>query len=657
MIAILALAFLAGSPGPALALSDAELSPPAEWVVATVGTSATDGVRAAIGRAGAQVLSVDGSYLRVRVASGAQSEIVDAVRSIDGVRYVEQLGWVQAASVTVDPLFESQWGLAAVGAPACWDLSTGSGVTVAVVDSGVVPSHPDLQGRVDMANGYDFVNNDPDAIDDEGHGTHIAGIIAGRLDGNLGSGIAPGATILPVKVLDAHGAGSTYQAALGIRWAVDHGARVLNLSWGSTSPKLIQREAIDYAVGKGAIVIAAAGNHGSPVEYPARYPGVIAVGAFDRYLHVASFSAGGDGLALCGPGVDVLSAALGGGMIYDSGTSMATPFVSGTAALLLSRFPVMSRDQASQVLTESASDVDAPGWDVASGWGFVNAGRALDAALHTDTKSPSTAASLSSDTWTSMPVTVSLAAQDAWSGVSATYVQDGAQEAVQYRGPFVVAAEGIHTLRYWSVDAAGNTESPKTVRVLIDRTAPVATTYTQTTADGVASVRVQSSDPLSGIAGLRFRVDSAAWQSTTKNGVTVPIDRPGRHSVEFLVRDRAGNSRSVATSVSVAPRPRLVGGGSWAARTIRRSGGTAVWRPRVSMKTGLGRAIGGRTVLLQKQAGSRWVTVASVRTNSLGLAVASAILRARGQSRWRWYSAAQAGYRSAASATIGLRVE
>jgi subtilisin len=230
------------------------------------------------------------------------------------------------------------WGVQRVNAPAAWPSGEGAGVKVAVVDTGIDCTHPDLQ--CDFSAGTDIVDPGSDPMDDNEHGTHVAGTIAGR--GNVGGvlGVAPKATLMPVKVLDKDGAGSLSDIVRGIAWAADHGANVINMSLGGPSGSAALERAVKHALSKGVVVVAAAGNSGpdpDTVGFPAGAPGVIAVAASDSSDGVASFSSRGSAVAFIAPGVQILSTVPGGGYARLSGTSMASPHVAGLAALAVER--------------------------------------------------------------------------------------------------------------------------------------------------------------------------------------------------------------------------------------------------------------------------------------------------------------------------------
>jgi thermitase len=233
-----------------------------------------------------------------------------------------------------DPDYSKQWALSHIQAETAWkEIGNLKPVTVAVIDTGVCMNHEDLQGRV-LDNGYDFVDDDTNPEDVFGHGCSVAGIIAANIDNGIGiSGFAPNASILPVRVLGPNGSGSMADVAKGIVYAADNGADIINLSLGSFVGSQTEKDAIDYAVGKGVTVIASAGNSGGALPgFPARYENVVAVGAIDPDGSSSSFSnKGGD---IWAPGRDVHTTYLDNTYKALNGTSFSAPYVSAMAAVL-----------------------------------------------------------------------------------------------------------------------------------------------------------------------------------------------------------------------------------------------------------------------------------------------------------------------------------
>ena len=280
------------------------------------------------------------------------------------------------------------WALTALGAPTLWAAQSGAGSVVAVVDTGVSATHPDLSGLV--LPGLDLVSPcGSGQADGHGHGTHVAGIIAARAGNAAGvAGLAQGTRILPVRALGNDGSGSDVDVAAGIAWAAEHGADVVNLSLGSPDPSASEQAAVDYAYGRGVLVVAAAGNDGGAGD-PANYPGalrhVLAVGAVDPAHSVPVFSNSGPYVALVAPGVDVLSTVPPNGYLAMDGTSMAAPFVAATAALMRAANPALTPSRLVTLLESTALDLFTPGRDDVTGYGEVQPVAAVAAAAATRT--------------------------------------------------------------------------------------------------------------------------------------------------------------------------------------------------------------------------------------------------------------------------------
>ncbi|MNS32190.1 Thermophilic serine proteinase precursor [compost metagenome] len=280
--------------------------------------------------------------------------------------------------VVNDPRLAEQWAINKISAPAAWDVNMGSKKTLlAIVDTGVDYNHPDLAGRVDK--GYDFINNDEDAMDDQGHGTHCAGIAAAGTNDGVGiAGLAPGVSILAVKVLSASGGGSYESVASGITYAADRGAHVISMSLGGGASSQAIQDAVNYAISKGSLVVAAMGNNGRESKsYPAACDGVMAIGATDVNDAKASFSQYGSWISVGAPGHNILSTIPGNKYAVYSGTSMATPYAAGLASLVKSQFPSMTAAQIKAKIEKSATDVGETGFDKMFGHGRINAAAAV----------------------------------------------------------------------------------------------------------------------------------------------------------------------------------------------------------------------------------------------------------------------------------------
>ncbi len=311
----------------------------------------------------------------------------------DDVAWVEPLVRVVALAPTPDDeFFGLQWHMSRLGAPDVWRVATGAGVVVAVVDTGVAPG---LDGFTNLVAGYDAVEGRAGFYDGNGHGTHVAGTVGQSTGNGYGTvGLAPNATILPVRVLSDSGSGTSADVAEGIRWAADNGAQIINLSLGSSSRSSVIAEACDYARDQGVLVVAASGNDGFTnfIGYPAALASTLAVGATALGDQVTGYSNKGQQLSLVAPGgdttVDADGDGFGDGVLQEStfngeegfyfleGTSMATPHVSAVAALLVEA-GVDSVDELEQILLQSATDLGDPGWDPVFGHGLVDPVAAL----------------------------------------------------------------------------------------------------------------------------------------------------------------------------------------------------------------------------------------------------------------------------------------
>jgi subtilisin family serine protease len=321
--------------------------------------------------------------VRVKLAAGTDMKKAMAeYRSSALVEYVQPNYIYHALLVPNDPHYWRQWNMPKISAEPAWDITRGdTGVVVAVVDTGVDLDHPDLAGNV--IPGYNVISPGGLPQDDNGHGTHVTGIVAAITDNDLGvAGVAGSCRIMPVKVLNNAGEGTDYDVATGIQWAADNGARIINMSLGGPDYSYALAVAVNYAYERNVLIIAAAGNDGlESILYPAALPHVMAVGATDKTDGRASFSNYGDALDIVAPGVNVFSTLWNNSYTYLSGTSMATPHVAGVAALVLSLHPEYTNDQAEKVLKAGCVDLGNPGWDPYYGYGRVDALAALEGAF------------------------------------------------------------------------------------------------------------------------------------------------------------------------------------------------------------------------------------------------------------------------------------
>jgi subtilisin family serine protease len=332
------------------------------------------------------------------VVTNLKANDIKALKKNDKVKAVEPAGTISIAKKPDNPgggkdkdngkpqpAEVMPWGVDRIDADLAWDDTTGTDIKVAVLDTGIEEDHPDLKENI--LGGENFIPSKKGTVDpnkwgdDNGHGTHCAGTIAGK-DNEIGViGVAPNAGLYAGKVLDRRGNGQWPYLIAAIEWAVSIPVDVISMSL-SGGYSQGAKDACDAAMAAGVVLVAAAGNSNpaGSVRYPAAFDSVIAVGATDSSDDRASWSCYGNALELMGPGVDVLSTWKGSGYNTISGTSMACPHVAGTVALILEDFPSMTVAQVRTLLQNTAEDLGDPGWDSLYGHGLVDAEAAYNAA-------------------------------------------------------------------------------------------------------------------------------------------------------------------------------------------------------------------------------------------------------------------------------------
>jgi len=281
----------------------------------------------------------------VEIPSEAKSTFIVETRNRGLSEYVENSIEFQTTFVPNDPKWPVQWGPKEIHADDAWDIQIGDkSILVAVVDTGIEYTHPDLTANY-VALGYDWVNNDDDPVDDRGHGTHCAGIIAAEINNNIGIAGLAQVRIMAEKGLNERGIGYDDWLANAIIHATEMGANIISMSWSGDAYTRLLHEAIKYAYDAGVLLIASAGNDANEVKhYPAAYEEVVAVAATMQPPSSYSFTNYGDWVEVAAPGDNIFSTFLNSSYAYKSGTSMAAPHVAGVAALIWSQFPSVTRD-------------------------------------------------------------------------------------------------------------------------------------------------------------------------------------------------------------------------------------------------------------------------------------------------------------------------
>ncbi|AGL14534.1 S8 family serine peptidase [Actinoplanes sp. N902-109] len=485
----------------------------------------------------AGLLAIPGSPA---VAASDPAPFVVGLR--DGSSYAADLPAREADRLLDDPAVEyvepdhvaridtaGQWSITRTGVDAAWQVTRGRGtVTVAVVDTGV-SAIPELAGR--LLPGHDFVDNDNDAGDDNGHGTMAAGVLAAAATNRSGVvGICPACKILPVKVLGADGSGSYSTIADGIRWAADQDARIISLSLGGDADSQVLRDAVGYAADRGALVIAAAGNEGSSTpHYPAAIPSVLAVGgSTDADLPYPWSNYGSDWVDIAAPGCN-LAPSRDSIVGQFCGTSSATPFVAGVAALLASQAPARDATRIRDALTSTADPV--PG-----GWvpGRINAARAIAV---DDTVKPVTAfLSPGGSALVRGTVAVSARATDNIGIAKVELFVNGKPVGTDRVSPYVVSWRSsgtTATLRLRTTDLNGNV-STATRTVTVDNIAPAVRMTVG------SKVKVTATDRI-GIRRIQLLANGTIVRRSTGATATFTVPR-GTTSIRVRAYDRTGNA-------------------------------------------------------------------------------------------------------------------
>lgn len=473
-----------------------------------------------------------------------------------------------------DPNYASAWHLPIIKAPRAWDSSQGNGVTVAILDTGVDPSHPDLSSK--LVAGWNSAGDSTitSTADVYGHGTMVAGTAAAVTNNGLGvAGVAGAASIMPIRVTNSSD-GSAYFSAIanGLTWAADHGARVANISYDMLTTSSAIVNAAQYMIGKGGVVVGAAGNSGTDRGY-SDSPYIISVSATDSNDVKASWSSYGYYVDVAAPGVGIWTTTNGGGYGAVSGTSFSSPVTAGVVALMKAANPALSPATLEQILENTADDLGATGWDTNYGYGRVNAAAAVDGAKNaqaTDTQAPS--ASITSPTGGGKVAGVTAVNVSASDNVGVTKVElyvNGTLVASDTTSPFGFSwdttqqADGNVSLVSYAYDAAGNKGTSNSVSVTVDNvpdpvdtTPPVVTIINpqkDSKVTGIVSINVTGSDQ-GGIKQLICAVDGKQLGVTSSSSLkcswNTRKEKNGFHTISATAEDTAGNKSTTSIQVT-----------------------------------------------------------------------------------------------------------
>ncbi|MCK4723899.1 MAG: S8 family serine peptidase, partial [Dehalococcoidia bacterium] len=464
----------------------------------------------------------------------------------------------------IDTELDDSWGVKRIGAGAVHDGGNkGSGVKVAIIDSGIDYTHPDLDAY--YADGYDFVNDDANPMDDYGHGTHCAGIVAAEDNDSGVVGVAPEASLYALKVLGADGSGSYSDVIAALQWAVDNGIEVTNNSYGSSGdPGETVKEAFAKSYTAGVLHVGAAGNSGNPpgrgdnVIYPARWDSVIAVGATDQGDKRARWSSTGTDLELVAPGVDIYSTLLGDTYGEKSGTSMSCPHVAGTAALVIAGEGLTNVEIRTR-LQQTADDLGEAGFDTKYGYGLVDADEAAPApavgAPTVSITSPADGSTFHVNGFITFGGTASDTEDD---DLTASLVWTSSIDGeIGTGGSFsTTLSEGQHTITASVTDSDGNTGSAS-ISVAVVNDAPVVTILQP---DDGATFDSGASITFEGTASDTEDDDltaSLVWTSSidgeigTGGSFSTTLLSDGNHTITAEVTDSGAKTGSSSISITV----------------------------------------------------------------------------------------------------------
>ena len=534
---------------------------------------------------GADVDALEGLYTEVgATVAGSLPDIDFVVLRIDPdllTEAAQQLGesglietvqknyLYEAAATPNDPFYSRQTHLAQVRASTAWNTTVGDeSVIIAVVDSGVDGSHPDLVDK--LLDGWNVYDESTDFGDVMGHGTLVAGVAAAASDNDEGvTGVSWNSPILPVRVSDAQGAASSGDLAAGILWAVGNGARVVNVSFAPLWSNRIVKAAAQQAYNRGALVVIAAGNGGGTTGSRG-YRESLFVGAVATNDAVASFSDRGPFVDLSAPGTAIRSTENGGGYAMANGTSFAAPIVSGVAALMWSVNPDLRPVTIQELLIASAVDLGAAGKDTSYGYGMVDAASAVELARDTEYAADSTPPTVNVTRPTSGSIysrrfRSSVTATDRYGVADVVMWVDGLPFATDSRSPysFVIDpanfAAGTHELSFVATDLSGNvTGQDVTVRFRQSSQTSSSNgkiTFSSpsngATVAGDVTIRATVSDT-TGLVTAEWFVDGESAFVSAISGTSVGLSylwrtsaaSSGSHKVTLVVTDSVGNQTS-----------------------------------------------------------------------------------------------------------------
>lgn len=523
---------------------------------------------------GMQVGKIDKIDVRViQIQAGSEKAVEALLKNNKHLKFVERDVLLKADLTANDLWYTSAWHLAKIGVPAAWDVSQGARITIAILDSGVDGTHPDLATK--MVAGWNFYDNNSVTADVYGHGTKVAGAAGAITNNGIGvASVAPGSLIMPIRVTDTSGMGSIGLMASGITWAADRGARVANLSFSAVGSYATVQTAAQYMKNKGGLVVTSAGNDYTEILAAPSSTNIV-VSATDTTDTKAAWSNYGQFVDVAAPGTSIWTTASGGTYSTSSGTSFASPVTAGVVALMMAANPSLGPVDIEKLLFSTALDLGTPGFDTYYGYGRINAAAAVAAAVAavpSDSTAPTV--SISSPVASSKVsglIAVDVAASDNV-GVSRVDLMLGSTKiGSDITGPYgfswdsTTVADGNVTLTAYAYDAAGNSSS-KALTISVanaagttsgaDTTAPVPVISSPLTGSKVGnSVTVSGSATDNvGVATLRLAIDGVQVASVAGGKLSYSWNTrklsAGTHTLLLQATDAAGNTAYKSITVT-----------------------------------------------------------------------------------------------------------
>jgi thermitase len=539
----------------------------------------------------AQRISQINTYI-VQLPEGTdEAAVAKALKGHPHIKFAELDRAVEPNLTLNDQYFPNEWHLTQIGAPTAWNATTGSSVIIAVLDSGVDASHPDLTAN--LVPGWNFSDNNSNTSDVSGHGTAVAGIASAVGNNSVGvAGVSFGSKIMPLRITDSTGYAWWSMVAQGITYAADHGARVANVSYEGACCSSTIISAAQYLRSKGGVLTASAGNDGTLMSYtPSDY--VTTVSATDSSDAFASFSAYGNYVDVAAPGVGIWTTTMGGGYAALSGTSGSAPLTAGVYALMLAANPKLAPSTLDSILFKTALDLGSSGYDMYYGWGRVNAAAAVAQAqqtVATDTTAPTVSiGSPGPSTKVSGLVPISVSASDNVGVTRVDLLVNGTVYASDTTAPFgfswdtTTLPDGSATLQAKAYDAAGNVGASGSVSVTVANdtippTVTIASPVSGAVVSGSVAISVSATDN-NKVSQISLSIDgqqvalsygstlsytwsvsttSTATSTTTSKGKgkklqtsTTTIQSGTSHTITAIAMDPAGNQGSASVTVTV----------------------------------------------------------------------------------------------------------